>query len=940
MVGLYAVLGFFAAPPLVRSVMRGQAEQLGCELHVGNIQTQPFTFQLDLEDLRLVCLESEPLVTLTELHGDLGLSSLWRWRWVLEAVRLKGPGLRVHRRSDGSMEILDLLERSLSERTSRASLPRFELQDFELTGGQIQLSDDSRRPAFRSTLSDLSFHIRGFTNVASAAASPHRLFVESERKERVRWSGRLDLEPLAATGSVAVDDLDLPKYYPYLHDLGPVDVDQGRADGRLAYRVAWTGNEVQLELQSGAFAVESLGASRQGRPWAKLDRLGVDDLHTTARLDLRSWDVALTFRRLELVGGWIAPTASRSVAPPTLADTSTRRETQLDGDLAPVSLAQLQTPPLHLHAVLTDGTLHDVELEARFRRETAAGLPWPLAAGSTIAVDGTLGIGERGRLTFEAAVDPIAPKAEVEVEVTDLDLAPYDASLGQARLRQGHATASGRLVVGPRIAFEGRSVLRDFAIVRGREPSPLVEWKEVRLTDVRATDRELDIGRIEVRGASARAVIEADRTLNLQQAFLVEVDASGTTETFPIFIERIDFDDTQLLLTDRSVRPTFRTTMEGLKGTILGLSPRAPGTLSLKGRINRHAPVVMTGSVHPFDLSRPSRVNIRLKNLGMSAFTPYSAKYGGWTIKKGKLDVDLKYNLVGTRVRGDNVVRIDQLTFGEKVDSPDKIGVPVRLGVALLKDRKGRIDLDLPVSGSLEDPEFSVSKLVWKAVFNTMEKAVLSPFAALGGLFESRGSQGVVRFVVGTSTTGPEAAQAIRRFEAELADRPSLVVEVQGEWHPEEDRRALAAQQLDALLEGFAQRADVPAPDLDLDLDRLPTPEDRVLVDAFRRAFAQLPPTTTSTVIEAYAAAANQPWAPPNDGPQPPPWSTLPPTELRQRWLRAIVVPEEALSTLARERARAVQDVLLAGGRVAPERVFVTNPDAGEAGVAIMLDAR
>ena len=154
-------------------------------------------------------------------------------------------------------------------------------------------------------------------------------------------------------------------------------------------------------------------------------------------------------------------------------------------------------------------------------------------------------------------------------------------------------------------------------------------------------------------------------------------------------------------------------------------------------------------------------IKARIKDLDLSPTTPYSGKYAGYTIEKGKLSFDLKYLIVKRKLDSQNNIFIDQFTFGDKVESPQATKLPVKLAVALLKDRKGEIKLDLPVTGSLDDPKFSVWGVILKILVNLISKAATSPFSLLGAAFGGGEELSYVEFDYGsTAITEPNAKKS------------------------------------------------------------------------------------------------------------------------------------------------------------------------------------
>ncbi len=205
----------------------------------------------------------------------------------------------------------------------------------------------------------------------------------------------------------------------------------------------------------------------------------------------------------------------------------------------------------------------------------------------------------------------------------------------------------------------------------------------------------------------------------------------------PMSIKKIAVKGGLANFADLSVTPNFSAGIQDLQGTVLGLSsaPDSRAKLDLHGEVDAFSPVAITGEVNILSAALYTDVSMNFRNIELSMFNPYSGKFAGYDISKGKLTTELHYKIVGRKLDAQHHIIIDQLEFGDKTASKQAVSLPIKLAVALLKDRHGVIDLNLPVGGSLDDPNFRVAPIIWKVFVNILEKAVTAPFALLGALF-------------------------------------------------------------------------------------------------------------------------------------------------------------------------------------------------------------
>ncbi len=295
----------------------------------------------------------------------------------------------------------------------------------------------------------------------------------------------------------------------------------------------------------------------------------------------------------------------------------------------------------------------------------------------------------------------------------------------------------------------------------------------------------------------------------------------------------------------------------------------------------------------------------RFTGMDLSPVSPYSGKYVGYTIEKGKLSFDLNYLIDKDKLSSENKVFIDQFTFGEKVDSPEATSLPVKLAVALLKDRNGEIHLDIPVTGSLDDPKFSIFRIVLQVIGNLITKAVTSPFALLGAAFGGGEGMQYVEFAPGLATIPPDGQKKIGALVTALSEKPSLKLEIAGYVSPEADReglkhyflqRKVKAQKLkDLVKEGAA------APPVD-EVVVTPGEYEKYLTRAYRAEPFPKPRNFIGMV------------------------KSLPVPEMEKLMLTHIKVGDEELRQLAARRANAVKAALLQSGKIDPERLFIVQP--------------
>ena len=358
---------------------------------------------------------------------------------------------------------------------------------------------------------------------------------------------------------------------------------------------------------------------------------------------------------------------------------------------------------------------------------------------------------------------------------------------------------------------------------------------------------------------------------------------------------------------DKSLNPEFSVTLSEMGGRVSGLSSEENTTadVELRAKLNDYAPIEITGKINPLRDDLFVDLKARIKDLDLSPATPYAGKYVGYTIEKGKLSFDLKYLIVKQKLDSQNNIFIDQFTFGDKVESPQATKLPVKLAVALLKDRRGEIKLDLPVTGSLDDPKFSVWGIILKIIVNLIAKAATSPFALLGAAFGGGEELSYIEFDYGSTILTEPNAKKLETITKALQDRPSLKMDIEGHVDMERDgeglkqllfNRKLKTQKLKEMV-----KKDQPA--LPVDEVKIEPPEyGKYLKMAYKEEKFPKPKNVLGMAKD------------------------IPAPEMEKLILTYIEVKESDLRTLASQRAMKVKDAILKAGQVEPERVFILEP--------------
>jgi hypothetical protein len=443
-----------------------------------------------------------------------------------------------------------------------------------------------------------------------------------------------------------------------------------------------------------------------------------------------------------------------------------------------------------------------------------------------IAFESAFRVTQGGRFTAKGSVAPDGSRADGTVNVARFALTPaqpYVASYAAVGLRSGEASTAGRFTYRagrdrPIITYTGSADLDGLNVVEAGSGEPVVAWKSLHLDRVRfglAPDR-LEVGEVRLTGLDGKFTIEKDKSLSIARlmnppgaspgppsASPSPADgtppptaSSGAAPAFPVTVERVRIEGGSMDFADLSLVLPFATRVHALNGVIVGLAsdPDSRTTLELDGRVDEFGSVKINGALSAFRPKVFTDIDVVFRNVAMPTLSAYSATFAGRRIAAGTMDLDLEYKIDRGALVGENKVVLTKLQLGERVESPGAMRLPLDLAIAILSDSQGRIDIELPVRGNVDSPEFSYGQVVWTALTRLLTRIVTSPFRALAGLFGGEADAERLQTVVfepGSDVVRPPEREKLQKVAELLEKRSQLKLIVHGGYEAKADGEAL-----------------------------------------------------------------------------------------------------------------------------------------------------
>ncbi|MDE2208817.1 MAG: DUF748 domain-containing protein [Betaproteobacteria bacterium] len=924
--------------------------------HKGVPSTVTLAGSARLDGLAVTRNDGSPLASAKSIETTIGSIDALAKTIALDRVAIDAPEVDLRRGADGSLELAQLFGAPAAAPGSWA----FTIAEAHVAAGVVHITDASVVPQFRDTLSGVSLEARKL----ASRGPPGTMDVafDSDAGAHFAAHAEADLAGESARGNVSVAKLPLVKFQPYYAQLLALDLRRGTLDFAADFDAAAGGAAPRFMLTKGVASLTDVEAApggerdplfRMGR--TELTGIAFDLGKRSATIDSATWrQGSLRIVRLangttsfdqvvRKVGAAAPPGAARNPAAQAAVVAIPDRG-GANGWTVLVRKALVEQVAMDL-----EDRAPGVAVKLRIPDERIAIDDLSNAKDAKGRIDALIRVGRAGRIRIAGAlaIEPIA--VDWRVDATGIDLVPFKPYFeGQTNVivAGGAIAAEGRLTYvdhgrgAPLATYAGNVTVSNFESIDRPDSQQLLRWKTLALTgmDVRSDPLRVNLGAVALDNFFARIIVNADGTLNLQQLLAPQSAAvraaaqtaastrAGVTtrvvppapaeaKPLPVSIGHIEVANGDVEFSDFFVKPNYSTHLSRVNGNVSTLSATQAGDVAISGRVQDTAPVDIRGTINPFASQLQLDLTARATDVELPPLTPYSIKYAGYGITKGKLSMNVHYTIDDRRLTATNQLLLDQLTFGEHVDSPTATRLPVLLVVALLKDRNGVINLDFPISGTLDDPQFSIWRVFVQMFVNLFTHAATAPFAVLGSIAGGAGEQlAYVEFAPGHAELAAAAESRLETLARALTDRPALKLDVSGRAVPEVDREGLKNVQLDAAMRTQKQKALVAqgesAPPLDqIRIDAAERP--KYLAQVYRATEIPGKPKNFLGIAKA-----------------------VPDAEMEKLLLDSYKVDDAALTALANARAQAVKSWLVGQGHIAPERVFIVAPKLGTEGIA------
>jgi len=953
---LFTLIGFFVIPPLVKPyLLETLSKTLNRQVSLADISLNPYTLTLTLRGFEVKEPKSDKtFISLEELLVNLDIRSVFKRAPVIEELIVRKPYAHLVRNKDKSYNFSDLLALLKKDETKEEKKEPsvFSLNNIIIENGSIDFIDGPFDTTH--TVRDMNMGIPFISNIPDyidTYVQPRFAAAINDDPYSLEGKTKIFKDTRDTIFNIVIEDLDIPFYLAYIPHEFNISVPSGKLDVQSTLTFSMTTNQQPAVTVAGNVALRDFALQdRKKNAIAALKRL---DVVMTAVEPLQSKfhfaKIAIDSPELNVRRAKDGTVNLLTLAPPKKEEqekpASAKAGAESKAEEKPLPTLILddfdlkngkityrdEMPPDPVNSLIQDLNIKGEKISTVKDSQGKLSVSMDLNKGNgSIAVNGPVGL------------NPIF--ATLDVDLKKVRIRPFQEYFTEnfrVNFTDGDISAKGTFSANKApekdvsVKYDGNFLLARVGTVDKVNGEDFIKFKSLFMKSLSAGYNPLfvRIKDIALADLYARIIVNEDGTLNLRNVARpedAEQEEATETESPPpktedeaepeekkeyvgdilaknIEINRITLQNGTIVFDDRHVKPNFSSMLTELTGRITGVTSitTKPADVDLRGKIGRRIPMEITGKVHPFKTNLFVDLKASLRDFNLSPLTPYSGTYAGYKIEKGSLSFDLKYLISDMKLEAENKVVLDQLTLGDRVESPQATKLPVGLAITLLRDADGKINLDIPVTGRIDDPEFSVWRIVLQVIVNLLTKVATAPFALLGSLFGGGEELSYIEFDAGSTDISEANMKKIETLVKALKAKPALKMDIVGGVDMERDREGLIQYQFQKKLKAQKLNDLIRKGEKVESVDEI-TIEKQEYDRYLKRAYSaeKFPKPRNIVGME----------------------KGLPNEEMEKLMMTHIVVDEDDLRLLATRRAETVADALSQEGEFESGRVFVLEP--------------
>jgi len=822
LIAIYAILGFSILPAVLsKQIPLIAKEQLNRDVHIKDIQFNPFSLETSIHGLQIDEIDSRAFVKFEKLYLNLAvLKSISSLSLVIDQVLLESPYVSVIRDTQANFNFSSLVptdeqkEIQKTEETEEGEIFPITIALLSISKGKISWTDNIHSQGQREDIYPLNLKIDNFTTIINKQ-SDLGFSLKFASGGHFDWRGEIKLNPFESQGHIELNNINFHKVWKlFLQDSVNFTVLKGTELIKADYQFSSSEQLTQLLITKADISLLDIQLAEKdvndvviSIPEFKVQGISFDLLEQNIEIEnidskdaqFISWltaDGKINYQDL------FASQDQALQSPTTATDVSNQSNSK------PWNVLVKQLAINNYAFNFTDKTLASpkpINLSAinltseQLTNQQGASLPFNLA----------LDFNETGNLAVKghAVLEPL--NSEVQLDIGNIalkDFQPYVSQFAKLDIISGFFNLKANIAVQqPKemplaITFKGDSHIDKLATRDQISNKDFVNWEKLSLKkiDLDLAANKYIIDTVKVEQPYARVLIRKDKSINLTDIMIEKSEDKKQSEVKQATEQKqtaeVDFKINHFLMTegksyfsDKSLILPFSAHINHLKGEVKGISSAKNAEIKvvLDGNVADISPVTIRGNILPSKGNSDFKVDFT--SMPLPLMTPYMAEFAGRKIEKGNMSLNFKYKIRSNQLEASNNLLIDQLVLGDTVENPEAVSLPLGLAIALLQDSDGKINLDVPVTGDLDNPEFSVASLIFDALSNVLIKIVSSPFNAIASLIGSDEDMSIILFSAGESTLNKSQTEKLDGLAVALLERPVLKLEIEGAAYSKQD---------------------------------------------------------------------------------------------------------------------------------------------------------
>jgi hypothetical protein len=812
----YALFGFLIAPALVQYFGQKQLqEHFSPDSGIDKVRMNPFTGSVRVEGLAMMDPAGAWSVAWQAAELNLSAATVLKFYPVVDALRLQGADLRYEKRAvdpdavvaEAAPATVDAASgdwRDAVNALNLAEIPELRIDLLEVTAGRAEFVDLTAAAPYKKMIDPIDFTLRDLTTVVDGDADSMMRFVaETDEGATLTWEGDFSSQPIRSAGSFSLKGLAVHELSPYYTQFIRFNLKRAVFGLGFDYQVDLSNLEHLLQIENGHLAltevlcepidqdgqlisIDAMTVDGLGFSFPEMS-LGIDRIAIATGETRILRDAAGQINLAQLIALPPAPAAPASADAPAVVAPKAPKSAQASEAALPALTYEVATFELQDYRIVWEDALAQGEanLTVEIPQMTLTGLSSDLSA--PFQLDANYLIGDSGQAHIAGSVVPAETELDLSIQLQGVPLqllSPYTQNFASTQIERGTFDLDGRF----QYAEAGAQTLTGNASILGIDfvfdQNLQAKWQRLRLTDL-----HLDLAPFSLAIDSVvldqpeivytqQATAASDETAELaSDAPSEEVATAESEAAMPISIGTVSISQGSVVYVDQSMEPAPKISMDtlGLMLRGLDLAGSEPAELGLSTKING-SPFTLSGTIHFNQLKAATRLQASLTGLSLPAFSTYSGQAVGRRIASGHFNLESDWVIEDSQLQASNKIRIEQLKFGDKVDSEGALRLPLDLAVTLLKGPNGVMDLSLPLKGDLNDPKVGVGQIVRTAIVGLITNVAAAPFKLLSGLVGADEDLSVVDFAANSAELSPAMVDRLNSLAAALKERPGLIL--------------------------------------------------------------------------------------------------------------------------------------------------------------------